>query len=211
MTTSNLSPDVIKDPLGAPWPVAKNHWWKDRSLNEGTVSCTAELQGVQPGHLQRAGYRRRRAGRTAWHRRGSQRGTPGPTQKQETRGQREVCTRNSAASTHVYAYAHVHAAHTLRTHPVAHMHARPTGRKACSQTNTFLRAERAVLQQNRGETPPPPPSWDETQVAASEPCRLPPKPARGSVSLTCPEQRAGALEETLRQKHKDWDNEKKRM
>lgn len=142
--------------------------------------------------------------------RGTEEGLSGALQGQRRsrkRGDREKSARGTAWRAHTCMHTHTH---TLRTHPVAHMHARPTGRKACSQMNTFLRAERAVLQQNRGETPPPPPSWDETQVAASEPCRLPPKPARGSVSLTCPEQRAGALEETLRQKHKDWDNEKKR-
>lgn len=147
--------------------------------------------------------------------RGTEEGLSGALQGQRRsrkRGDREKSARGTARRAHTCTHTHTRThAHTLRTHPVAHMHARPTGRKACSQTNTFLRVERAVLQQNRGETPPPPPSWDETQVAASEPCRLPPKPARGSVSLTCPEQRAGALEETLRQKHKDWDNEKKRM
>lgn len=157
MTTSNLSPDVIKDPLGALWPVAKNHWWKDRPLNEGTVSHTAELQGVQPGHLQRAGYRRRRAGRTAWHRRGSQRGTPGPTQKQETRGQREVCTRNSAARTHVYAYAHAHAC-THAAHTPCRAHARTPYRQKGMQPDEHVPegGESGPPTKSRGDPPTTP-------------------------------------------------------
>lgn len=152
--------------------MAKTHWSKDRSLDEGTFSHTAELQRVQPGTFFEGWMVQETGGPHSVARRRVTRVTTGHSRVNAAAGEageagNEGTERGSARGTvrqahthvrmhtrilsHSHTHARVHA--RLCTHSVTHIHTRTTGRKACSQTNTFLRGERVVLRQNRMRTP----------------------------------------------------------
>lgn len=148
MTTSNLS-----RPPGAPWPVAKTHWSKDRSLDEGTFSHTAELQRVQPGTffegwmVQETGgphsVARRRVTRvTTGHSRvnaaAGEAGNEG-TERRSARGTVRQAHTHVRMHTRILSHSHTHARVHARlcTHSVTHIHTRHYREKSMQPNKYF--------------------------------------------------------------------------